>query len=161
MFERERAINQFLLGGFELVMADIPESRIAERPPGNGHPPLWVLGHLAICAELGLNFCGQEMNHPEWMPVFGPGSSDEIQSPENYSKELFMKEIPEGYAKLGQATESVDKADFDSPHQVALLDNSSIKTKGELIGHLITSHVAFHMAQLSCWRGAAGHGPIF
>jgi hypothetical protein len=59
MFEMETTLNQFVLQGFEKIFADIPEDRLNERPPGNGHPPLWVLDHLAICAEMGGTLPGE------------------------------------------------------------------------------------------------------
>ena len=161
MFKTERTLNEFLLKGFEQVMADIPDEQINTRQPGNGHPPLWVLGHLAICAELGFVFCGGQMLHPEWMPIFGPGSSDDVENANVYGKEQFMDLILSDYPKLGELASAAEKEQFAEPHGVALLNNTPIQTKGELVSHLLSTHFAFHSAQLSCWRRAAGHGPIF
>ena len=68
MFEREITLCKFLRNGLDEVVADIPDERIYERAPGNGHPPIWVLGHLAICGELGEKFSGGDVSHPRWLP---------------------------------------------------------------------------------------------
>ena len=72
MFEHDATLNEFLRGGLRAVAADIPDERLGERAPGGGHPPAWVLGHLAICGELGLQYFGEELGHPRWAMLFGP-----------------------------------------------------------------------------------------
>jgi hypothetical protein len=161
MFENEMAINRFLVACLQEVAADIPAERVNERAPGNGHPPLWVLGHLAICGELGLRFCGESLEHPRWLRRFGPGSNDEITDPEQYSKAEFLLHIAECYPRLSAAARTVPSDMLAEPHGVDLLANSAISTRGQLISHLLTSHFAFHLAQLSAWRRAAGFAHLF
>lgn len=161
MFETETTLNQFLLQGFEKVVADIPADRINERPPGNGHPPLWVLGHLAICVEMGHTLLGEELTHKNWAIAFGPGSSDDVKNPEKYSRDEFVDAIVNGYPKLCAAAKQGSADSLAEPHGLDLLANTAIKTRGDLLAHLLTTHLSFHLAQLSGWRRAAGHGPLF
>lgn len=161
MFETEATLNQFLLQGFQRIVADIPADRINERPVGNGHPPLWVLGHLAICVEMGETLLGGTMTHPEWASAFGPGSSDQVVNPGQYSMEQFIDAIVEGYPKLCAAAQKASAESLNQPHSVELLFGTAIKTRGHLMAHLLTTHLSFHIAQLSGWRRAAGHGPLF
>lgn len=161
MFEIETKLNQFLLQGFEQVVADIPADRVNERPPGNGHPPLWVLGHLAMCVELGGTLLGEDLVHKNWAVAFGPGSSDDIKNPETYSRDELIGAIVNGYPKLCVAAQNASSDVLSQPHGIDLLAGTAIQTRGDLMSHLLSTHVAFHLAQLSGWRRAAGHGPLF
>jgi hypothetical protein len=161
MFERESMLNTLLVESFKMLIADIPADRICEPAPGNGHPPVWVLGHLAICAELGQKYCGGTIIHPEWLKVFGPGSADQIEDTGKYSKEEFADVIIHGYPALAELARDADDSLLAGPHGVPLLEGTPVQTSGDLVAHLLTSHLAFHLAQLSGWRRAAGHGPLF
>jgi len=161
MFERESMLNRLLVESFKLLIADIPADRLYEPAPGNGHPPVWVLGHLAICAELGQKYCGGTITHPEWLKVFGPGSPDQIEDAGMYSKEEFTTTIIEGYSALAELARNADEATLAGPHGVPLLEGTPVQTAGDLVAHLLTSHLSFHLAQLSGWRRAAGHSPLF
>ena len=161
MFETETTLNSFLISGLQKVMADIPEDRINERAPGNGHPPLWVLGHLALVAEMGEKMLGGSIQHMSWIPVFGPGSPDDVPEPEKYSRSEMIDLIVTAYPRLCTTAQNADQSILSQPHGVELLADTEIVTVGDLIAHILTSHVAFHLAQLSTWRRAAGHGPLF
>lgn len=160
MFEREIHLNKFLLGYYEQVVADIPADKLGERAPGHGHPPVWVLGHLAICTEFGCQFFGTPVHTPAWMNTFGPGSSDEVNAAE-YSKQDFVRMTLEGYPRLCEAILLGTPEQLDAPHGIRQLNGTPIVTVSELMAHLLTSHFAFHLAQLSGWRRAAGKGPLF
>ncbi len=161
MFEREKMLNEFLLGYFEKIVVDIPADQIANRSAGNGHPPVWVLGHLALCSELGQTFCGKDIQHPEWMEVFGPGTSDDIADAGQYSKDQLVDLTVSGYPQFRQELDACDEGEMNLPHGLELLKNSPIKTKADLIAHLLTSHFSFHLAQLSGWRRASGKPALF
>jgi hypothetical protein len=161
MFERESRLNEFLLGYFKNVVQDIPAAEITQRAAGGGHPPVWILGHLAICPELGETYCGVEWKHPLWKERFGPGSPDDVPDADSFSKDQLVDAIVQGYPRMVQTASAADPSLFEKPHGLALLDGTPIKTRGDLVAHLLTSHFAFHLAQLSGWRRSAGHGPLF
>lgn len=161
MFERAITINQFLLSSLRDVVADIPAERLYERPPGNGHPPVWVLGHLAVCAEMGLQIFGERPRHPAWMKMFGPGSSDDIPASAGVERQELLDSIHSQYADFHDRARSADSRQMEQPHGIALLEGSALTTTGDVVAHLLSSHFAFHLAQLSGWRRAAGHGPLF
>ncbi len=161
MFEQEIKLNQFLLGYFEKVVADIPADRLTEPAPGNGHPPLWVLGHLAICTEFGEMFFDKPADHDSWLPIFGPGSSDQVENADQFSKDELVRMSIEGYPRLCKTLSAASAEAIGKPHGLELLDGSGLDTVGDLQSHLLTSHFAFHLAQLSGWRRAAGKGPLF
>lgn len=161
MLTTERSINAFFRSGLHQLLKDIPTERMNERPPGHGHPPLWILGHLAICAEFGEAILGKEMQHPDWVPVFGPGSSDDIQNPETYSANELIEVIDHAYPRLMDLIDATSEKVLAADHSVELLKGGAIVSVADLQAHLLTSHFAFHTAQLSGWRRAAGFGPLF
>lgn len=161
MFEREITLNQFLLKGFNDIVADIPADRIYDQAPGNGHPPVWVLGHLAICGELGEKFSGGEISHPDWLPQFGPGSSNEIEDKGLYSKDELVAAIHSSYSRFADLATQLPEESTAGLHGIELLDGTPIKSVGDLIAHLFSSHFSFHLAQLSAWRRAEGHKALF
>lgn len=161
MFETEITLNRFLLEYFDKIVADIPQDRLAERPAGNGHPPVWLLGHLALCAEFGLKIFGTPIEHPQWMEIFGPGSSDDVPNAEQYHKEDFVAIIRQGYPRLNEAAKHAHPEAMNQPHGFGLLENTPIETIGEMVAHLMTTHFAIHLAQLSGWRRASGKSALF
>lgn len=160
MFERETHLNQFLMGYFDQIVADIPADRITERGPGGGHPPLWILGHLAIVGEMGQMLLGGTLEHPEWMPIFGPGSSDEVADAGRFAKDDLVEVIHAAYPKVCELAAATPAERLAQPHGFELLSDTPISTVGDLTSHGLTSHFAFHLAQLSSWRRADGKGPI-
>jgi len=161
VFEYEGDLNQFLIAGLERVVADIPEDRLNERAPGNGHPPVWVLGHLVVVAEMGLQIFGQRPEHLHWFKIFGPGSSDDVPDAESYKKAELLDCIVSSYPRLCEAARNADPERLGQPHGVALLEGTPIATFGQLTSHILTSHLSFHLAQLSAWRRAAGFTHLF
>ena len=160
VFETEIKLYRFLKNAFDATVADIPEDRIFERAPGGGHPPVWILGHLAICGELGEKLCGGDLTHPRWLVLFGPGSSDDITSGE-YSVAEFAAAITDTYERFISLAVQADADHLQLPHGVELLDGSPVATIGDLVAHLLSTHFSFHLAQLSAWRRAAGHPHLF
>ena len=161
MFERESMLNRTLLESFKAIIPDIPADRIYEPAPGNGHPPVWVMGHLAICAEIGQKYCGGSVAHPAWLKLFGPGSSNKVEDTGELSKDELVTAILESYSTFAEMARNADKSTLAGPHGVPLLEGTPVETAGDLVAHLLTSHLSFHLAQLSGWRRAAGHGPLF
>lgn len=161
MFPRETLLNQFSIDYLEQLAADVTAENLNLKPAGGGHSPLWILGHLAICGELGQMLLGGELQHSEWMATFGPGSNDDVANPESYSREEFVSNIKSSYEKLTQMANAADEETLGRPHGVDLLEETRLNTVGDLIGHLLTTHFSFHTAQLSGWRRAAGHSHLF
>ena len=161
MFAREIALNEFLLAYFDKVVADIPAAGFLQRGAGGGHPPLWIVGHLAAVAEMATQLAGgEEPLHPEWLQAFGPRSNDEIVNPEQYDRETLLAAVRQGYRRLQQMVEQMSPESIARPHPLPILKGTPIATVGDLLAHVLTSHFALHLGQLSAWRRAAGHAPL-
>ena len=154
-------LNKFLLEYFESLVKDLPTEGLAEQGGGTGHSALWLLGHMAISVDFGNKVLGQETVCPaRWFVVFGPGSSDEIKNPEKYDAAEMIEIIRTGYPKLQELSQVADESLLAEPHPVEMLQNTSLKTKGDFLGHLLTTHLSMHLGQLSFWRRLQGKAPI-
>ena len=161
MFDNEIVANQFSLNLFSRIAADLAEDQLFQPAAGHGHPPVWVLGHLAFCAELGQKLLGGRMTHPRWLGLFGPGSSDQVTNDGTLTLKSLIEANTEGYAQLRAMAAGADPQRMQQPHGAELLRGTAIQTVGQLITHLLTSHFGFHQAQLSSCRRASGHQALF
>ena len=161
MFQNEIAINQVLIRQFSKTLKDIPEDELFHPVPGHGHPPIWILGHLAIVAELGQLKLNGKLTHPDWVSLFGMGSSDIISPDEMLTKENMKVSVVGGYARLREMAATADQSLLNNPHGIEIFHETSIETIGHCVSLILTSHFGFHLAQLSSCRRAAGYGPLF
>ncbi len=72
-----------------------------------------------------------------------------------------MTVITDGYPKLAQLAAETSADVLNQPHGIELLNGTALVTVGDVLSHLLSSHFAFHIAQLSAWRRAAGHSALF
>lgn len=161
MFENEIVINEFQLRMLARITADLPESQLFQPGAGHGHPPAWILGHLAICGEIGQKLLGGKITHPRWLVLFGPGSSDQIAEDTALSIPSLVQANTDAYALFRSMAVQADPQRLQAPHGAEILKGTGIDTVGQLITHLLTSHFAAHLAQLSSCRRAEGHKALF
>src|SRR6185312_14930576 len=98
MFETECTVNQFLLGYCRMMMAELPDERLAEQPsPGVNHPA-WILGHLAYSGDAAVARLGGEKTlTEEWTRQFGPGSKHSAVRAEYPSKEELLRVLEDRF----------------------------------------------------------------
>jgi len=129
--------------------------------PGS-HSGRWILVHLAIAVDFGF----MQLNMPfvapkEWHAAYGPGSDPESNAKLRPSKAELLKFIDDNYIKLCIASLDADSAKLSVAHTVPLLYDTPVKTKGDLLVHILTTHFATHVGQLSSWRRMLGLPPLF
>lgn len=161
MFDNELVINEFQLRMLARIAADVPESQLFQPSAGHGHPPVWILGHLAICGEIGQKLLRGKITHPRWLVLFGPGSSDRIAEDESLTHAALVQANIDAYARFREMAAQADAQQMQAPHGADLLRGTGIETVGQLITHLLTSHFAAHLAQLSSCRRSEGHKALF
>ncbi len=161
MFENEIAINETQLGLFAKIANDVPEETLYRPSEGHGHPPIWILGHLAIVGEIGQRMLGGSISHPEWIPLFGLGSSDIISQNDAFSMNSLTTIVTENYRARRDLAAAADEKSISRLHGVELFARTPIKTVGNLVALIMTNHFGFHLSQLSSCRRSAGHGPLF
>ncbi|HEV3023554.1 MAG TPA: DinB family protein [Pirellulales bacterium] len=161
MFERELTLYRFNLNYLRLLTADIAEGDMHVAPFPGANPPVWILGHLAVATDYAGRQLGLERVCPrEWHAQFAPGSKPaDLKDPLPTKSEL-MAAIENGHRRASEAAPKASAETMASPHAVELLKPTVLKTVGDVVAHLMTTHESFHLAQLSACRRKAGKGMI-
>lgn len=157
MFEHERTLYRMLHDYARRLVADVPEERMTAQPsPGMNHPQ-WVLGHLAICTDYAADLLGDPAKAcPEaWHRDFGPSSIPLPELPEPPTKAALWSALESGHARVEALLPRADPLTLALPHPIDFL-RPALQTNGELLAHLLSTHEAIHLGQLSTWRRAAG-----
>ena len=157
MFDHERTLNEFMVAYLEKLVSDIAETDLDHQPVQGMNLSRWILGHLAVNTDYGLRMLGIRLRCPiDWHRSFARGSEPLSRPDPLPSKTELFESIRTGFATLRELSQQVDVADMHQPHAVPFLKATAIKTKGEVLAHLMTTHLATHTGQLSYWRRAVG-----
>ena len=155
MFSHERTLYTFLHRYAHRLVADIPDEHLAAQPAPGMNAPAWVLGHLAVAADYGLEVLGRPYTAPAaFHDLFGPGSeptADRVLYP---SRADLLAAYDAGHAAVTEAVPTADPARMAMPNDLGFLPE--LPTIGAVVSHLLTTHEAIHLGQLSAWRRAVG-----
>ncbi len=162
MFQQLITLNEFNRGYLNRLLADMPPERIDDQLADGLHSVRWILAHLAIAADYGLKQLDLPFVCPmTWHVAYGPssqaGTSDRIKP----THEELMATIEHGYSTLCHALRSVDDERLAVPHEVELLKSTNLKTKADLVSHILATHFATHLGQLSTLRRMMGLPALF
>ncbi|WP_166821939.1 DinB family protein [Thalassoroseus pseudoceratinae] len=161
MLDNEIVLNHFLLGMFEQLTNDFPTDEMSRSFSGHGHSPIWIAGHLAIVGEMGCQILGGEIRHQAWLSLFGPRSEDLPEKLSHVDPTDCLTAVAPAYAELRELSQSASAEHLNAPHDVGILKNSPLKTNEHIIAHLLTTHLAFHLAQWSACRRELGQPKLF
>lgn len=162
MLERETRVNLMMIGLFEASVGDLRDEEWNLTPTAGGHAPLWIIGHLALVADNGCGLLGLASNAPEsWKPAFGIGSPNEVANPEQFPKAALLDAFRANYQRLREAATRAEATVLDEPHGIKMFENAPVQTRGDVVALIMTSHLGFHLGQLSTWRRQHGRAPIF
>lgn len=161
MFERELTLFQFNLNFLRMLAADIDESDMQSVAFPGANPPAWILGHLAVTTDYAAAMLGLERSCPRsWQKQFAPGTKPADLAPPLPSKTELVEAIETAYRRVSEAAPGASSEMMSQPHEIGLLKSTVLRTKGDVLAHLMTTHIAFHLAQLSAARRNAGKGPL-
>jgi hypothetical protein len=160
MFEQESRLNAFQLGLLRMMTKELDDTKLAYQPtPGTNHPA-WILGHLAVSTDYALRSLGEQPVFPEdWHKKFGMGSSLMMERSAYPTKAELVAAIESGYERANRAAQNAANERLQRPNKVEFL-KSALPTIGDVVAHLLTTHVGFHLGQLSMWRRQMGFKPI-
>ncbi|MCA9024966.1 MAG: DinB family protein [Planctomycetaceae bacterium] len=157
MFEQQITLNRFLLRYLNGLMQDVEDADLASRSEDGGNSPLWILGHLAVVGDSAARVLGLRPVQPkEWRRVFFPGTDGDVADAGDLTKQQLLDAIHEGYKRLHPELENVDTAAMAEPHGIELLKGSGLETKADFLSHVLTTHMAMHIGQISYWRRQHG-----
>ncbi|HEY2893745.1 MAG TPA: DinB family protein, partial [Pirellulales bacterium] len=150
MFERELTLYKFNLNYLRLLAADLEEDNLGKAAFPGGNPPVWILGHLAVATDYAGRLLGLRPECArEWHTQFAPGTkSADVVAPYP-SKGDLLGALEAGHRRVSEAVPSASSEALSQPHNVELLKPTVLKTFGDVLAHLMTTHEAFHISQLS------------
>jgi hypothetical protein len=162
MFAQEATLFRFMHGYLKKLVAEMSESDLTTAVPGAVNPPAYVLGHLAICNDSTLQLLGQPTVCPAtWHEAFAPGRKPgEVGMPYPTKQEL-LNAIKLGVERICAAVPSASPDAMAQPQTFPFFANTPIKTVGDCVALLMTTHFSLHCGQLSLMRRQLGHAPLF
>ncbi len=161
MLERELTLYQFNLEYLLRLAADLDEKDMATVPFPGANPPVWILGHLAASTDYAGRILGLARACPrDWHVKFAPGSKAADLSAPLPSKADLMAAIENGHRRVAEAIQNASPEILDRSHEIELLKSTNLKTNGDVLAHLMCTHAAFHIAQLSACRRNTGRSPL-
>jgi uncharacterized damage-inducible protein DinB len=162
VFESEAVLNAFLLNYLRQSLADLPEEKLDEVPIADLHSLRWILTHLAIVADMGLVLLGKAKECPgAWHAAYGPKSTGRTHEKIRPTRIELTEKIDSLYPKVVEAAKSASAELLDQQHPLELLRSTTIQTNRHLMAHLLTTHFAIHLGQLSAIRRQMGFPHLF
>jgi hypothetical protein len=154
------AAFRFTLGYAEKLAADLSNEELATLPhPGMNHAA-WILGHVAIGSDFVAILLGQPMiTDQAWMAKFGPGSTPVSDRAEYPSKNELLATMRSTHARAIELLSQATTDQLNAPNGTPFFP-TEFPTVGALITHLMTTHAALHLGQLSAWRRVLGKGAV-
>lgn len=162
MFELLVPLNEFNRDYLKRLLHGIPDDQLDATFGEGSHSARWILVHLAIAVDYGFKQFDLPFAAPqEWHKLYGPGSEPFSDKNVRPTKDVLTKFIHEQYAKLCQVAVDSPGKSLEVPHAVPLLDGTPLKSRADLVGHILTTHFSTHLGQLSSWRRLVGLPPLF
>ena len=147
---------RFLLTLADKLLARLDDSHLALEPQQGAKTAGWLVGHLAVTGDFGRHLCGaRALCQREWRTAFNPGSRPSTNPsdypPMNVLRNTF-RTVYEDLSTLAPATDA-ERLVAPNPYEPARPDFPTI---GDFVSYLLSSHLAYHLGQLSEWCAAAG-----
>lgn len=160
MFDQEITLYRFALGYCQNLVADLTDAQLTTLPAQGGNPPAWILAHLAICTDFAAGLLGlPNVCPPGWHKQFGMGSKP-APGDAYPSRDELLSALVVGHERVETAARAADPQKLQAPNPIARL-TAALPTKGDLLAHLMTTHAALHLGQLSVLRRQLGRPPLF
>ena len=161
MFDSETTLVNFALGYLRTIASDLSDEDLTTLTESTGKTPQWILGHLHIASEFGSKILGAEPAcGDDWFAAYGPGSQPGASDAPAFTIASVLVDIENGYGRLLKLTKTASEELLDEKHGFEPLE-PAISNKRDLMSHLLTTHITYHLAQLSACRRAKGLSPVF
>jgi hypothetical protein len=137
-------------------MASIDDASLADQPsPGVNHAA-WIIGHLAIANDYISKILRNDgVCPPEYADLFNPGSKVLADRAAYPSKDELVKMFDMSFNRAVFVVGESSEEQFATP-QLGPFYKDELPLVGDLVAHLMTTHAASHLGQLSSWRRMRG-----
>jgi hypothetical protein len=134
------------------MVQDVEEAKMTAQPSGVVNHPAWVIGHLAyscqaMAGELGL----APWLPPWWSSRFGTGSTPVDDRTAYPAKDELLTALDEGQRRIVAVLSAKSEAEF-AGLLPDLRHRERFPTLGHAIVHILGSHAAIHVGQVTVWR---------
>ncbi len=138
------------------LVADIPEDKMYVQPaPGMNHAS-WILGHLTFVFDSMIRVFDQKPSMtPEWVELFNLASKPVAEAGRYPAKAALLEAYEKSYQRSVEAVKAAPHEAFDREFPNPRL-RPMLPTVGVAMVHVLTTHHATHLGQLSAWRRAQG-----
>jgi len=142
------------------LVDDIPDEFMARQTGGAVNHPAWILGHLIHSAQA----IGGEIGLPPWLPSnwhrqFGTGSTPASDRSQYPKKATLLAALTDGQKRITERLNELGDQGLSGPLPDVRY-REEFPTLGHAVLHILTSHAAIHVGQLTVWRRAVGLGPL-
>lgn len=146
MMDSAIPVNLFLMQYYRMLLADIPDERMAEQPVAGVNHPAWILGHLAVTADGSLEkLGGQKMLPPAWSTLFGLGSKPTPSRGDYPSKDELVRAVEQTYQDLRQKPATANPEQLSRPTTNPRA-KQALPTLKELVVFVLSGHLGVHLA---------------
>lgn len=170
-FQSLRTLLHFNHHMLHRLVDALPESALEGPMVPGANSGRWVLIHLAVSLDLALLTLGRPTLLPrELVAAYAPRSSGEVgaDAPTPAAAiEMIDTAVENIDAALAELAVETDPEELETiatrlqrPHRAEPLQGTPINTIGDAFAHLVTTHFATHLGQLSLVRRAAGLRPV-
>lgn len=163
MFAREIVLFRYIKAYLHRLLADIDEAEMTFQPSAGINTPAWIVGHLAIANDYTGKYLGVPMICPsEWTKLFSPGTPPTPADGKKFpSKPELVETFERGLEAIIAAAATAQPEAMAQPHDAPIeFLQVTFPTKGDFVAHLMTTHPATHLGQLSMWRRLTGRPTV-
>jgi hypothetical protein len=152
-----------ILNSFELnveflkrLVSDLDDHQMIRQPNGVPNHPAWTIGHLVYsCQQIGGEINLSPWLPSEWEAKFGTGSLPVEDATAYPSKVELLIAYDDGQHRLASRLKALERSDMALPlPDVRYRDQ--FPTVGHAVLHILSSHTALHLGQLTVWRRLMG-----
>lgn len=156
LFKREFTLFTFVHGYFHKLVADLDDASLADQPIAGVNHAAWNIGHLAIANDYISKILRNDgVCPPEYGELFAPGSKPRADRAAYPSKDELVKMFDMSYNRAAFVVGESSEEQLATP-QLGPFFKDELPLVGDLIAHLMTTHAAMHLGQISLWRRAMG-----
>jgi len=158
------------IGLGEMLAKDIPADKFVRFLTNNGEKivanhPAYAIGHLAIYPAKIAGFLGADASTfaklEKWVPVLEQDIEchDDADGSIYPGKDAILDAYVSGYTGILDIVANTDESVFaqENPFEKA---RDRFPTIGVMTSFMLTSHVMFHLGQVSTWRRCMGLGSV-
>ena len=156
-FEQELKQFKFLHGYGQMLLADINADNGYKLICENSVSPAWILGHLALVANMGLALSGgtPKVDIEAWKPLFGGGSTPTADASAYPAWDELLAAWNQVHTEVADELAQAQPGPLAEPNPMESM-REALPTVGDLICFMVTGHEGMHLGQLGTWRRTQG-----